>query len=155
MRLISFHSSKFSCEPNSQNSFILEKIIIPENLAIRLANSTEVSAETFYVDIIKQIQKLHVEAQRAMPKDQPKMNRSEFNNFLHLKSIELQSEAPTDKKLEKRMNKKKKYQDDEDFNIDMESSGDKIVTTMFTTQPPDSSTDLNDTTIVFDQEQED
>lgn len=135
--------------------FVLDKIIIPENLAVRLANSTEVSAETFYVDIIKQIQKLQVEAQRSMPKDQPKMNRSEFNSFLHLKALELQSETPADKKLEKRMNKKKKYQDDEDFNVDMESSGDKVVTTMFTTQPPDSSTDLNDTTIIFDQEQDD
>lgn len=99
---------------------------------------------------------MQVEAQRAMPKDQPKMNRSEFNSFLHLKSLELQSESPSDKKLVKRTNKKKKYQDDEDFNIDMESSGDKIVTTMFTTQQPsDSSNDLNDTTIIFDQEQDD
>lgn len=66
----------------------------------------------------------------------------------------MQNDAPSDdKKLRRKMSKKKKYQDDEDFNIDMESSGEKL-TTVFPTQPTDSTTDLNDTTIIFDQEQE-
>ena len=49
------------------------------------------------------------------------------------------------------MKKAKKFQDDEDFNLDFESSGDKMsVVTAPTTDP----SDLNDTTIIFDQEQE-
>lgn len=66
----------------------------------------------------------------------------------------MQSDEAIIKKLRKKLNKKKKYQDDEDFNIDMESSGDKVVTTMFPVPTPDPS-DLNDTTIIFDQEQDD
>lgn len=65
----------------------------------------------------------------------------------------MQNDSPVDKKPSKKINKKK-YQDDEDFNIDMESSGDKIVTTMFPTPTSDPSSDLNDTTIIFDQEQD-
>lgn len=131
----------------------LDKIIIPENLAIRLANNTEVSAETFFADIIKQLQKMQLEAQRSQPEGQPKINRSEFNNYLNFKSIQMQSDEAIIKKLRKKLNKKK-YQDDEDFNIDTESSGDKV-TTMFPVPTPDPASDLNDTTIVFDQEQED
>lgn len=131
---------------------LLDKIIIPENLAIRLSSNAEVSAETFYADIIKQLVKMQQEAQRA----QPKMNRSEFNNYLTVKSGQMESNEAIIKKLRKKLNKKKKYQDDEDFNIDMESSGDKIVTTVF----PDPTTDpligdLNDTTIIFDNEEQD
>lgn len=92
---------------------------------------------------------MHKEAQKAHPKDQSKMNRSEFNRYLHIKSTQLQSDAPIEQIVDK--NKKSDDQDDEDF--DMESSGDKV-TTIFPTSTPDTS-DLNDTTIVFDQEQED
>lgn len=94
--------------------------------------------------------------QSEAQKSQPKMNRSEFNNHLNFRSLQMQmqNDAPSDdKKLRRKMSKKKKYQDDEDFNIDMESSGEKL-TTVFPTQPTDSTTDLNDTTIIFDQEQE-
>lgn len=133
-------------------SILLDKIIIPENLAIRLANKSEVSTEKFYAGIIKQIQAMQREAQKSHPKDQPKMNRSDFNHYLHLKSIQLQNDETTEERLskDKDINKKAEDQDDEDF--DMESSGDK--TTVFPTSTPDIS-DLNDTTIVFDQEQED
>lgn len=115
-----------------------------------MANSSQVSVETFYEDIIKELHKLQAEGFRS----HPKMNREDFNNFLKVKS-RYQNDSPIDKKQSKKINKKKKYQDDEDFNIDMESSGDKIVTTMFPTQTSDPSSDLNDTTIIFDQEQED
>lgn len=129
---------------------LLEKIIIPENLAIRLANNSEVSAETFFVDIIKQLHKIQSNAQE----DYPKLNRSGFNIYLNLISTQLQSDEPVARKARnKKMNKKnKKYQDDEDFNLDLESSGDKMsVTTVY---PTPTSSDLNDTTIIFDQEQE-
>lgn len=124
------------------------KIIVPENIAIRLANSSEVSLESFYEDIIKELQKFQIEARRSYPK----MNRNDFNEFLKRKSIQIQNDSPV---VRKKISKKKKYQDDEDFNIDMESSGDKIVTTAFPTPTADPSSDLNDTTIIFDQEQED
>lgn len=99
--------------------------------------------------------KMHIEAQHSQPHDQPRMNRSEFNNFLSFKSDQMQSDEAVVNKLRKKSNKKKKYQDDEDLNIDMESSGDKVVTTMFPIPTPDPLFDLNDTTIIFDQEQDD
>jgi hypothetical protein len=132
-------------------SFFLEKLIIPELIAIRLANNSEVSIEAFYENFMKQIQTIHNEIQRSQPKDQPKMNRSEVNNFLQTK---YQRDAPFMSQKSQKMSKKKKYSDDEDFSSDTESSGDKIVTTMFPTHVPDISTDLNDTTIIFDQEQD-
>lgn len=68
----------------------------------------------------------------------------------------MQNDAPAVKKVRKKMNRKnKKYQDDEDFNLDLESSGDKMsVTTVYPTPTSDPSSDLNDTTIIFDQEQD-
>ena len=138
---------------NVSSCLILDKIIIPENIVIRLINKTEVSAEQFYLDLIKQIQVLQKEAQKTHPKDQPKMNRSDFNRYLHLKSIQLQNDSPIEKKLSKNVNKDKKNDDQDDEDFDIESSGDKV-TTIFPTSTPDTS-DLNDTTIVFDQEQED
>lgn len=128
--------------------FIVEKLIIPELIAIRLANDSEVSAETFFEDILKQIQKMHAEILRTVPKDQPKMNRSEVNNYLQTK---YQRDAPFYPKQSK-MVSKKKYPDDEDFNSDTESSGDKIATTMFPTPAPDPLADMNDTTIIFDSQ---
>lgn len=130
---------------------LLDKVIIPEIIAIRLANNTEVSAKTFYEDIVKQLLKLQAEAQRTQPRE--RMNRSGFNDFLS--DLAMQNDSPLSKKYKKKFAKKKKIQDDEDFNIDMESSGDKIVTTSFPSPTPDSTADLNDTTIIFDQEQED
>lgn len=116
-----------------------------------MANHSQVSVETF----IENLQKLQIEAQRFQPADQPKMNRSDFTNYLNFQSIQIQQDAPNEKNFRrKKMNKKKKYQDDEDFNIDMESSGEKL-TTVFPTQASDSSNDLNDTTIIFDQEEQD
>lgn len=140
---------------NFHNFIFLEKIIIPENLAIRLANSSEVTAETFFTDIINQLHKMQNDAQDSLPDDHAKLNRSSFNHYLKVTSIQLQRDAPAEKKALKKMNKKK-YQDDEDFNLDLESSGDKmsVVTTVYPTPTPDPSSDLNDTTIIFDQEQE-
>lgn len=65
----------------------------------------------------------------------------------------LQNDVSVDKKIQKKVNKKKRYQDDED--LDMESSGhgiDKALTTSFPIQTQESVTDLNETTIIFDQE---
>lgn len=104
------------------------------------------SVETF----IKQLQKLQAEAQQAQTKQRPKMMRSEFNNYLAQQSSILQNDAPVDKKIQTKVSKKKRYQDDED--LDMESSGDKAVTTTFPIQTQESVTDLNETTIIFDQE---
>lgn len=116
-----------------------------------MANSSEVSLETFYDDIIKELEKIQAEGRLS----HPKMNRNDFNKYLALKSAQLQNDAPAGKKARRKNSKEKKFQDDEDFNIDMESSGDKIVTTVFPTPTSDSTSDLNDTTIIFDQEQED
>lgn len=127
----------------------LDKIIIPENIAIRLANNTEVSAEDFYTNLITNIHKMRTEARRAHPKDQPKMNRNDFNIYLLNKGEEMQND---EQKIRKKMNKKKKFTDDEDFNIDMESSGERVTTNFPIQTMSDSSNDLNDTTIIFDQE---
>lgn len=116
-----------------------------------MANNTEISAEAFYGDIIKKIQKMQLEAKKARPKDLPKMLRSDFNNYLTMKSIELQKEDEQRlaKKVLKRMSKKKNHQDDEDFNIeDSEASGERFTTFQSTTSDP---SDLNDTTISLDQ----
>lgn len=129
----------------------LDKVIIPENLAIRLANNTEISAEEFYSDIIKKIQKLQLEAKKARPKNLPKMVRGDFNDFLTIKSLEMQKEDEVRlaKKVLKRMSKKKNHQDDEDFNIeDSEASGERFTTFPASTSDP---SDLNDTTISLDQ----
>lgn len=78
-----------------------------------------------------------------------------LNAYMKYQSAQVQNDAPNDKKSRKKANKNKKMQDDEDFNIDTESSGEKLVTTVFPTQAPqDTTTDLNDTTIIFDQEQD-
>lgn len=121
-----------------------------------MANSTEVSAETFFIDIIKQLQKIQSDAQESISDEHHKLNRSSFNHYLNYISSQMQNDAPAIKKARKKMNKKsKKYQDDEDFNLDLESSGDKMsVTTVYPTPTSDPSSDLNDTTIIFDQEQE-
>lgn len=91
---------------------------------------------------------MHTGIQRSFPKDE-QLNRSEVNQLLQTK---YQRDAPF-KPKRKNMSKKKKFSDDEDFNSDTESSGDKIATTMFvpTHVPP---ADMNDTTIIFDQEQD-
>lgn len=93
---------------------------------------------------------MQLEAKKARPKDLPKMVRSDLNNYLTIKSLEMQKEDEQRlaKKVLKRMNKKKNHQDDEDFNIeDSEASGER-----FTTFPPTSDpSDLNDTTISLDQ----
>jgi hypothetical protein len=130
--------------------YFLDKIIIPENIAIRLANKSEVSAETFFADFIKQLYKLQYE----YTDDHTKLNRSGLNNLLNSLSNQMQSDQP--KKVSKKLRKNKKYQDDEDFNMDLESSGDKmsVVTTVYPTPTPDPSSDLNDTTIIFDQDPE-
>lgn len=110
------------------------------------------SAEEFYTEIIKKLQKLHSEARKAHPKDQPKMNRNDFNNYLTMKSLQMQNdEQDKDSKIRQRVNKKKKFPDDEDFSSDSESSGDRA-TTMFPPPTSDTTSDLNDTTIIFDQE---
>lgn len=133
--------------------FLVDKIIIPENLAIKLANNTEVAAESFYQDIIKQIMQLQVEARDRFGK---KLSRSDFNNFLDMKSREMQqSQQFEERKAQRRKNKKKKFPDDEDLNADMESSGsEKLVTTVFPSSTADTTANLNDTTIIFDQEQD-
>lgn len=137
---------------------LAEKIIIPENLAIKLANNTELSAESFYHDIIRQITQLQFEAKDKYGK---KMSRSDFNNFLESKSRDMQQmqrmkeNEENERKIMRRNNKKKKFHDDEDLNVDMESSGgDKLVTTMFPSSTADTTDNLNDTTIIFDQEQD-
>lgn len=131
-------------------SFFPEKIIIPENLAIRLSNNSEVTAEAFYQDIIKQIYQLQNEARDRFGK---KLIRSDFNSFLDQKSKEMQQND--ERKILRKTNKKKKFQDDEDLNLDMESSGgDKLVTTVFPSSTADTTANLNDTTIIFDQEQD-
>jgi hypothetical protein len=113
-----------------------------------LANRSEVSAETFFADFIKQLYKL----QSDNSDDQPKLNRSGLNNLLNSLSHQLQSDEP--KRPSKKARKNKKYPDDED--MDLESSGDKmsVVTTVYPTPTPDPSSDLNDTTIIFDQDPE-
>ncbi|CRL07027.1 CLUMA_CG019988, isoform A [Clunio marinus] len=126
-------------------------IIIPETIAIRLANNSDISVDKF----IKNLQKMQQDILNSQTNNQQRMNRTDFNNYLNFKSksIEYQRDAPNEKKLRRKMNKKKKFQDDED--LDMESSGEKSVTTVFPTQAYDFSSDLNDTTIIFDQEQDD
>lgn len=121
-----------------------------------MANNSEVTAETFFNDIIKQLHRIQNDAQESLPEDHPKLNRTGFNHYLKFISTKIQRDAPGDKKARK---KNKKYQDDEDFNLDLESSGDKMsdkmsVTTVYPTPTPDPSFDMNDTTIIFDQEQE-
>lgn len=93
---------------------------------------------------------MHAGIQRSQPKEE-RLNRSEVNNYLQTK---YQRDAPFQPKRNK-LSKKKKFSDDEDFNSDTESSGDKAPTTMFApTHAPDPTSDLNDTTIIFDQEQD-
>lgn len=99
------------------------------------------SVDTF----IKQLQKLQAEAQQYQTKQSTKMSRAEFNNYMAL-----QNDAPVDKEIREKKNKKKKYHDDED--LDIESSGEKAVVTTFPIQTQESVSDLNDTTIIFDQE---
>ena len=77
------------------------------------------------------------------------MNRNDFNIYLLNKGEEMQND---EQKIRKKMNKKKKFTDDEDFNIDMESSGERVTTNFPIQTMSDSSNDLNDTTIIFDQE---
>jgi hypothetical protein len=120
-----------------------------------LINDTDVSVDAFYDEIIKHLQKLHSEALKT----HPKLTRNEFNRYVQ-ESANYNSlrSAPLDRKMRKkmRMNNKKKISDDEDLSVDMESSGgggdkDQLVTTY----PPaitSESSDLNDTTIIFDQE---
>lgn len=110
-----------------------------------MANSTEVSLETFYEDLLKQIEKLQNDAKEKWGKEKI----SEFNNFLESESKKLHRE---DRKLQRRKNNKKKFQDDED--LEMESSGDKMVTTVYPSSTADTTANLNDTTIIFDQEQD-
>lgn len=79
------------------------------------------------------------------------MTRLEFNRYL--KDISATT-VSMDRKMRKKMNKKKII-DDEDLNMDMESSGDKDqqpVTTFPSQLTSDANSDLNDTTIIFDQE---
>lgn len=89
------------------------------------------------------------------------MSRSDFNTFLESKSREIQQmyrmmeNEENERKIMRRNNKKKKFQDDEDLNVDMESSGgDKLVTTEYPSSTADTTANLNDTTIIFDQEQD-
>ncbi|KAG5670924.1 hypothetical protein PVAND_001153 [Polypedilum vanderplanki] len=132
-------------------------IIVPENIAIKLINGTDIPAEVFYNEIIKKLKNLHSDALKI----HPKLTKNEFNRYIQESDGNFNSHT-MDKKLRKkiiRMNNKKKIIDDEDLNPDMESSGDKdqIITTF---SPPltSESSDLNDlnndTTIIFDQEEE-
>lgn len=101
--------------------------------------------------MILKIHNLQREAEGAQPADKPKMNRSEFNHYLQMKSSQLQNDSPM---MELTLDKTTKNDDQDDEDFDMESSGDKV-TTVFPAPSSDPTSDLNDTTIVFDQEQED
>lgn len=84
------------------------------------------------------------------------MTRSEFNKYMH-ENARFYSHSLSDRKHRKKMktlSNKKKIVDDEDLNMDMESSGDKDQVLATTYPPPLTSEapDLNDTTIIFDQE---
>jgi hypothetical protein len=130
-------------------SFLEDTIFVPENIAIRLINDTDVSVEAFYDEIIKHLQKLQSQ--------NPKLNRNEFNRYIQESAS--YSSHMSERKMRKkmmRMNTKKKIIDDEDMNLDMESSGDKEQIPITTYPPPltSESPDLNDTTIIFDQEPE-
>lgn len=112
-----------------------------------MVNGTEISAETFYRDIILQIQKIQAKTENLQSDE----SQSEFSNYPTL--VENEGQAVIVKKARKKskFSKKKKFQDDED--LDFESSGDKGLTTVYPVT--DSASDLNDTTIVFDQEEQD
>lgn len=115
-----------------------------------MANSSEISLESFYEDLIHQLTQLQNEAKDKWGKEKI----SEFNNFLETQSKKLIRE---ERKMMRRKNNnnKKKFHDDEDLNIDMESSGgDKLVTTIYPSSTADTTANLNDSTIIFDQEQD-
>lgn len=118
------------------------KIVIPENLAIRLINSTEVSAEQFYNSIIKTLQSQN-------EKDSIEtVNSPHFEKYFSMQHHE--EHLMTDGKVRMKHDKKK-MQDDED--LDFESSGEKLMTTINPPKTEISPADPNETTMVFDQDE--
>jgi len=84
-------------------------------------------------------------------------DRVEFNRYLETMTFEevaTTMSMDANKKIRRKMKQSKKIVDDEDLNLDMESSGDKDQLLGTTFPPPTSepSTDMNDTTIIFDQD---
>ena len=119
------------------------KIILPENLAIRLINSTEVSAEQFYNSIIKTLQ-LQNEKDSIETDNSPQVEKY-FNMLKHTEEHRM-----IDAKVRMK-HEKKKIHDDED--LDFESSGEKLMTTINPPKTENSSADPNETTMVFDQDE--
>ena len=87
-------------------------------------------------------------------------DRSEFNRYLETMTYEeaatTMSMDENNKKMRRKikMKQSKKIVDDEDLNLDMESSGDKdqLLLTTFPAPTSEPTTDMNDTTIIFDQD---
>lgn len=147
-------SSTYNIQQNPR-SVQCEKIVIPEitaeSIAIRLNNDTDLTLEAYISALIQ-----HLNQEKArFSSIQAKFNRNEFNQYLYRASRPSPS-SPSQRKREMKSVELKKNQkniaDDED---DIEISGDKEL--MVTTNFPISEApqDLNnDTTIVFDQDNE-
>lgn len=147
-------SSTYNIQHNPR-SVQCEKIVIPEitaeSIAIRLNNDTDLSLEAYISALIQ-----HLNREKArFSSMQAKFNRNEFNQYLY-RASRPSSLSPSQRKREMKDVELKKNQkniaDDED---DIEISGDKEL--MVTTNFPISEApqDLNnDTTIVFDQDNE-
>lgn len=72
-----FHSYPFNSPLDS-----IKKIIIPENIAIQLANSSEVSAENFFRNLYERYQRL-----QRQEKTQNKKQNKNLNTITPLKSL--------------------------------------------------------------------
>lgn len=153
-------SSALNIQQNTlRNSQQCEKFTIPEitaeNIAIRLINETDLTLESYLVALM-QYMKQEESRFNSLRTSQAKFNRNEFNQYLSRASRPLSllsSPTPSQQQLQRKRKMTKKDQknmpDDED---DIEISGDKEM--MVTTNYPISEApqDLNDTTIVFDQD---
>lgn len=134
----------------------LEKIIIPEHIAVRLINNTVISLDTFYNNTMIHLHHIH---SNAIKNHARMRDRVEFNRYLETMTYEevaTTMSMDANKKMRRKIKQSKKIVDDEDLNVDMESSGDKDQLMVTTFPPPTSepSTDMNDTTIIFDQDPE-
>lgn len=141
----------------TSNTFLLflDKIIIPEHIAVRLINNTVISLDSFYNNTMIYLHEVH---SNAIKNHARMRDRGEFNRFLETMVYEeMATTIPMDKNKKRRKIKSKKIVDDEDLNVDMESSGDnkeQLIGTTYPTPTSEPSTDMNDTTIIFDQEPE-
>ena len=141
---------------NQQNirTIQCDKIIIPEitaaNIAVRLNNDTDLSLEAYITALIEHLNQ--EKARFSSTSMQAKINRNEFNQYLN-RASRPSSQSQRKRKMSDAVKKNQKNtHDDED---DIEISGDKEM--MVTTNFPISEApqDLNnDTTIVFDQDQD-